>query len=542
MNDEKLEQIKKEIKQGLAKNRHALLYKFPFIGNLLMRMDLIPVRDWRCRTACTDGTKIYFDCDFYMGLNENDRIFVLAHEISHCMMLHLVRLQTRNPDLFNIATDMEVNYMLSSQDAKYALTPPANLCFPPKQLEGKNAEVIYDWLLKQAKKNKQQNGQSGMGTPQSDSNQSSSSSSSGKSQNQKNRRGQTGQNGDSDEDDESNSGNKNSKSSTNPEKGYKTGKLKGQFDSHKYGNKSSSLDNGNEDNGNGQDNQQNGDDGSNGQDESQDQNDGQNDGDSSNGNSNGKGKGKGKGSKNPFGISDRWGDVGTDPDFSPKVSKEFAENMREAVISEIQRTERTQGYVPAGLDGLLNEIKKPEIKWQEVLAQFVTTVYNGKRRWLPPSRRHVYNEIYLQSRRNEKINVTVAIDTSGSCVGDLPKFFGELISLLKTFGSYDLHVIQCDAQVDKYDHYDDGANPFDVENTKEIKWSGGGGTSFKPPFKFVREKNIQTDCFIYFTDSYGDAPTYPPPYPVLWILTADGNEKFCPWGQKIKFKSREFSN
>lgn len=529
MNDEKLEQIKKEILQGLAKNRHALLYKFPFIGNLLMRMDLIPVRDWRCRTACTDGTKIYFDCDFYMSLNENERIFVLAHEISHCMMLHLVRLQTRNPDLFNIATDMEVNYMLSSQDKKYALIPPPKLCFPPKHLEGKNAEVIYDWLLQQAKKNQknQQNQQSGNG---SSSNSSGQSSQTGKSQRQSNRHG-NGE-GDGDEEDNDSSSRNGGKSSTNPEKGYKSGKLSGQFDSHKYGNKSNGP--------NGQDDSQDtGQNGNNSQDNSEDS-DGEGDGQGKSGSKNGNSsKGKG-GGKNPYGISDRWGEVGTDPDFSPKVSKDFAEDMREAVISEIQRTERTQGYVPAGLDGLLNEIKKPEIKWQEVLAQFVTTVYNGKRRWLPPSRRHVYNEIYLQSRRNERINVTVAIDTSGSCVGDLPKFFGELISLLKSFGAYDLHVIQCDAAVDKYDHYDDGAHPFDVENTKHIEWSGGGGTSFKPPFKFVREKNIQTDCFIYFTDGYGDAPTYPPSYPVLWILTADGSKDFCSWGQKIRFKEHSF--
>ena len=29
------------------------------------------------------------------------------------------------------------------------------------------------------------------------------------------------------------------------------------------------------------------------------------------------------------------------------------------------------------------------------------------------------------------------------------------------------------------------------------------------------------------------APAKAPPYPVLWVLTADATEKFAPWGQKL---------
>ena len=36
--------------------------------------------------------------------------------------------------------------------------------------------------------------------------------------------------------------------------------------------------------------------------------------------------------------------------------------------------------------------------------------------------------------------------------------------------------------------------------------TGGGGTSFVPPFKHVKEKRIPCDVLIYLTDLEGDFP------------------------------------
>ena len=223
------------------------------------------------------------------------------------------------------------------------------------------------------------------------------------------------------------------------------------------------------------------------------------------------------------------------------MSDDFAEEMRETVIAQAQQCQRTAGGMPLGLESLLEKLDKPEIPWQEVLAQFVSSCYNGKRRWLPPSRRHVYNEMYFQSRRDEKLKVAVAVDTSGSCIGDLPKFFGELNGLLKSFGQYELIVIQNDYKISSVDRYDD-TNPF-PDDRKKIKWVGGGGTSFSQPFIWIRENKPDIDCMCFFTDGFecfteeAETMKTPPPYPVLWILTADGNEDCCEWGRKLKFKN-----
>ena len=460
LSDEQLKKMKREVRDSLANDRNIILNLYPFTGNISMRFDLIPVRDKRCRTACTDGKNIYMDIDFYSKLKTSERTFVLAHEIWHAVMLHLSRKQSRQAQLFNIAADMEVNYLLATSDSHHQLTAPDGLCFPPPRMAGKSAEVIYEWLLRKAKKNKLTAADISLGSEDmkgdSNNNYRNEQICKDKATVDKSREGKNGS---------------------------KTGKLEGQFDKHTY--------QGEEDT------------------ESQEP------------------------------VTDQWGEVGIDEDFKPSVPEDFAEKMREASISAAQTVERTQGTLPASITSILEKLRKPEIKWQELLAQFVTSIYSGKRQWIPPNRRHVYNDTYFQSRRNEAINIAVAIDTSGSCISELPKFFGELNGLVKSFGSYTLHLLECDAAVNKYEYYDDG-NPLELEEADKIEWSGGGGTSFVPVFDYIEKEGIQIDALVYLTDSFGTAPKDPPNYPVLWLLTHDGDENFCEWGRKVKFKENNY--
>ncbi len=527
MKPEELKALKEKVKESLDVDRHTLVMKFPFIGGISLKMNLIPVRDEYCPTACTDGKNIYFDCAFYSDLSPKQRVFVLAHEIWHCVMLHLARRQTRDPMLFNIATDMEVNQLLKINSKDGILEPPKEVLMPPPGMEKKSAEDLYDWLLKQMKKMQKKGGagQQGQQGNQSGKN-SSSQSQSGKSQS--GRGGKSGssfdpnrsyadQAGDGDDGEDGNGGSglsKQLKDALSGKSGQSSGKLEGQFDKHKYKD-DPTLDDKKDSDGDGEGE------------------DGDGEGDSaSNGKSSSSKAGNGQHRK------DKYGEVGRDDDFQPKVADDFAEEMRETVIAQAQQCQRQQGTLPAGIEDLLKKLDKPEFDWKEILARFVTTCYNGSRRWLPPNRRHVYNETYFQSRRTERLKVAVAIDTSGSCVGDLPKFFGELKGLLDSFGGYDLDLMCCDARVDSYEHYDEN-NPLELD--KEVKWTGGGGTSFKPPFKFIEDHGLMPDCMLYLTDGYGDAPENPPDFPFLWVLTSDGSEDFCEWGQKLRFKERSSS-
>lgn len=460
LTEEELKKLKHKAFDALSAARHALLSKYPFIGSIALHMDLIPVRDVRVRTACTDGSNVYFDIAFLSSLSNDERIFVLAHEIWHAVLLHLTRRGTRDSQLFNIATDKEVNYLLKSD----GLVPPDNLCFPERDEIGKCAEEIYEMMLKKAK-NQQKSRNAGK---------------SGNSNGKNNNGGQPSKNDDS--------------------SGNKDGKLSGQFDKHIY-------DGDEPDKSNGESSKSEANDGFNG----------------------------------PAQITDKYGTVGVDSDFNPHVQKGFADRMRETVIAEAQRVEKMkgQGSVPDHVKELVKKMTNAELPWQEILAQFVTKCYNsGNRSWIPPNRRHVHNGVYLQSRQATKLKAAVAIDTSGSTYSDRTKFLSELNSLVNSFGMYELTVICCDAQVDSCKTFTQD-DPLNIE-MDGFEMSGGGGTSFVPPFDYVLDNQIQCDCFIYLTDGWGPAPEKNPlGIPVLWIITKDGTEDFCDWGQKIHLKQND---
>ena len=68
-----LEVLKRKAAEQLAIDRHQLLMKMPFIGSLLMRLDLVPVRDDRLKTAATNGDAVFVDIDFYAKLSAEER-------------------------------------------------------------------------------------------------------------------------------------------------------------------------------------------------------------------------------------------------------------------------------------------------------------------------------------------------------------------------------------------------------------------------------------------------------------------------------------
>jgi len=417
LSDSELQKLKKQTYALMCQDRQRLLVRFPFTGGFLMRLEFVPVRDKRLRTAATDGDRVYFDISFCSKLNADERLFVMAHETWHCVLMHMLRRQTRDPQAFNVATDMEVNRMLT----KEGLKSPDCALKPKAEWENLSAEEIYEQLLKQS--------------PQAESE---------------------------------------------------------QFDKHLYPGQS---------------------------DEPQ------------------SAPAQSSASSAPSAgesstVTDQWGEVGFDKDFAPTITKDLAEKIRERVVAVAQQIERTRGELPAHLESVVKAAMQPQIRWQEVLAQFVTSCYGGSRRWLPPNRRHIGRGIYLQSSRNERLNAVVAIDTSGSTTADLPQFFTELNSLLNTFGDYELTVIQCDCAIQHVEKFD-GYNPF---HAPEWETYGHGGTDFRPPFDHVAEHSeIEPSCFIYITDGCGPAPERPPQYPVLWLLTGDG-EKPAPWGWELRLK------
>ena len=197
-------------------------------------------------------------------------------------------------------------------------------------------------------------------------------------------------------------------------------------------------------------------------------------------------------------------------------------------VAEAATVARMQGKLPAGIEELLKDILQPKINWREVLRQFLVSNFKNDFSWLPPSKKHIHNGLVLPSLKTEGIGtVVVGVDTSGSISNEnLQQFFGEIQSILNTY-EMDLHVVQCDAAVQKHDTYRRG----DELGAVEIK--GRGGTSFVPVFDMVSEENINPVCLIYLTDLWGDFPEEAPNYPVLWAATT---QEEVPFGEVIRIE------
>ena len=112
LSEKEFAKLKKQTMAVMCQDRQKLLVRFPFTGGFLMRLEFVPVRDCRLRTAATDGERIFMDIAFCTTLSNDERLFVMAHEVWHCVLMHMLRCQTRDPSTFNVAADMEVNRML----------------------------------------------------------------------------------------------------------------------------------------------------------------------------------------------------------------------------------------------------------------------------------------------------------------------------------------------------------------------------------------------------------------------------------------------
>ena len=455
---EKLAELKYNARGILAEIRRAVLDRYPFFGTIALNMELVPIRDSRVSTAATDGKNIYFDIDFLASLNNNDRIFVFAHEIVHNVMMHFLRNEGRDRKLWNIATDMEVNEILKSDGLvcpKDGLTP-ATYYLPT----GHSAEEYYQMLQQQS--NAQQ--QSGHGNGGGSS-------------------GSQSDSGDSDSNDSNGNSDSKQKPKNNPDQqsGDKDGDITKQFDKHIY-------------------------EGDSADDDSDDPN-----------------------------TEDRYGKVGHDNDYNPHFDENTVQQMREMTISAAQEVERQgRGEVPAKIKELINKMLTPKVDWREKLASFVSKTVGDRACWAKPNRRFIASRTYLPSHDGEKIKIGVILDTSGSTIDDMSQFLGEANSIVKTFGNYELTIIQCDAEVQNVATYNED-NPLDLENTKFERY-GNGGTYLKPAFEEIRDSQLDIDAVVVFTD--GDIDTITPDYcdlPALWILSKGGTKRHIQFGDIVEF-------
>jgi len=225
-------------------------------------------------------------------------------------------------------------------------------------------------------------------------------------------------------------------------------------------------------------------------------------------------------------------DADSDPDCNPGPGDWKAWPAR--VIAAVQQAERRQGTVPTAVHRLVRFIRNPQLPWQEILRGLLSRGLNRERQWTPPNRRFVAQGLYLPGySRQPRLDIAVAIDTSGSTRRYLEYFLSELNGIVSAFGDYRLRLLQCNAAI-QIDAIYTPSEPLDPDALEMI---GGGGTDFRPIFECLRGSE-PPHALVLFTDGKGTAPQEPPDYPVLWVLTGPGRRPVS-WGQVVDLETRE---
>lgn len=127
----------------LIKARSLLVLDHTFWGMLAMKLKLR--EEPLCETAATNGEYLYVNPDYISKLSLSEIIGLEAHEVMHCAMGDLWRLEGRDAMIWNIAADYVNNDILA--EAKFTL-PEGALIDP--QYKGKSKEEVYNILMKMA--------------------------------------------------------------------------------------------------------------------------------------------------------------------------------------------------------------------------------------------------------------------------------------------------------------------------------------------------------------------------------------------------------
>ena len=124
----------------IEKAKTQLVLRHSYFATVLMSLPLI--EDTTIPTAATDGACIIYNPDFMAKLTVEEIMFVLAHEVMHCTMLHPWRREGRDPKKWNKAADHAENLLLL--DAGF--NAPKLGILADQQYKDMHAEKVYNLL------------------------------------------------------------------------------------------------------------------------------------------------------------------------------------------------------------------------------------------------------------------------------------------------------------------------------------------------------------------------------------------------------------
>jgi len=172
------------------------------------------------------------------------------------------------------------------------------------------------------------------------------------------------------------------------------------------------------------------------------------------------------------------------------------EKMSKEAARHVDKLTSNRGGIGGRGDGLLRraiaKLNDPQIDWKSALKRFIGKALSSTEQYLG-SRRHLYKGDYFYGERNkyEKLDkVAIAVDVTGSVVGDFPVFLAEVAGIVAAKNIKEVHILPFAETVH---------DVVVLKNPKNVKPSDfehirlGGGTENITAIKDYIENTLRND-------------------------------------------------
>jgi predicted metal-dependent peptidase len=206
----------------------------------------------------------------------------------------------------------------------------------------------------------------------------------------------------------------------------------------------------------------------------------------------------------------------------------------DVAVKTAMEIQRAQGKLPASMEHFFKQLLEPKVSWEDhIEGEFQRIMGMGAYDWRRLDRRLITRGIGAPGVTGKGARlIVVGGDTSMSVFANkalVARWLAEIGGMVENVNPEETHVVWCDTEVKRVDVC------LDAQDIKDCMFRGvpgGGGTVFKPVFRYIEELDVEPDVLVYLTDGDGQFPDKEPGYPVIWGDISGAPSKY-PWGKVV---------
>ena len=193
--------------------------------------------------------------------------------------------------------------------------------------------------------------------------------------------------------------------------------------------------------------------------------------------------------------------------------------LAEEAISALE-AKMQSGEAPQSIERFFEVEGFGKIDWRDELRLALDRFYRDDYAMMPPSKKLLYEGIYLPSNISQTFRLVIAVDSSGSVdEALLNEFMSEVNFLMSLVPNYEIELLVSDDTLHFHKTFYSGEQ-------LDVSLKGGGGTDFRPVFAFIDNNFDDVKLLLYFTDMEGIFPKKVPNYTVKWVSSKEAEPPF----------------